>query len=65
VTRSFTVNGYVSDREQFLPVCESLLKDTEVEYRPVRLLGITISHLDLEEKASANGAQLEFQFNHL
>lgn len=63
VTRSFTVNEYIHEKQRFLPLCESLLQDTEVVYRPVRLLGITISSLDIEDKASDQGHQLELQFN--
>ncbi len=48
VTRSRTLEYRVQTADIILPIAIELLDDTEVGRRPVRLLGIQVSHLDTE-----------------
>ena len=61
VTRSKTTPHYQRDVEQIYPIVDHLLHHPEGPTRPVRLLGVYLSHLDHE----ANGlpVQLSLPFN--
>ncbi len=48
-TRSQTVSGAVSDVDQMLEIAETLLASVFPFKRPVRLLGVTLSSLNIEE----------------
>ena len=47
-TRSISRDAAISSAEEILALSEQLLKKTEAGRRPVRLLGVTISHLTTE-----------------
>lgn len=61
VTRSHTRAEPIADATAMLRLAETLLKKTEVASRPVRLLGLTISHLTTEVPV-ADPLQLELPF---
>lgn len=61
VTRSITLQHFTNDAGQIAEVAIRLLDETEAGDRKVRLLGITLSSLNLEN--SAFGVQLEIPFN--
>ncbi len=46
ITRSHSIEDYISDKETLTSVSFSLLEQTEVAIRPVRLLGISVSNLE-------------------
>ena len=45
VTRSLTVERPLREREELVAIARNLLRETEVETRAVRLLGLTLSNL--------------------
>ena len=62
-TRSKTIEDYISTKEEFFPVIEELIYQKKIE-KSVRLLGISISNLYMEddgEKEEYN-FQLKFDF---
>lgn len=59
-TRSKSFNHFVSEYEEILTVSKSLLNQPEFPPKPVRLLGITLSNLDLEIEAQPHQLTLEF-----
>ena len=61
VTRSQTLPGEVCEANVLYHVSEQLLEHTEAGERPVRLLGISVSNLNISEE-SHPGTQLEFEF---
>jgi len=60
VTRSVSVQHYVSSAGDLAEMAVQLLNETEAGTREVRLIGVTVSNLNLE--ALQAGKQLEFQF---
>ncbi|MCG9890892.1 MAG: DNA polymerase IV [Thermosynechococcaceae cyanobacterium MS004] len=48
ITRSRTMQEYVSNKGQILGIAKELLRGVELEAEKVRLLGITLSNLDTE-----------------
>lgn len=60
VTRSVTLQNYTNDAREIAEIAIRLLDETEAGNRKVRLLGITLSTLNLEY--SAYGEQLEIPF---
>ncbi|MFU8859885.1 MAG: DNA polymerase IV [Cyclonatronaceae bacterium] len=62
VTRSVTLDRYTDEPEQIGLCATSLIDSTEAGLRPVRLLGITLSNLDLDEPELKTGKQLSFRF---
>jgi DNA polymerase IV len=60
VTRSITLPHFTSDPDQIAEIAIRLLDETEAGTRKVRLLGITLSTLNLEE--ASTGEQLEIPF---
>lgn len=61
VTRSLTLNNYTHDAEEIAAVSKKLLTETEAGAREVRLLGISVSSLNLTEGGKF-GEQLEIPF---
>jgi DNA polymerase-4 len=61
VTRSKTTPHYQRDVEQIYPIVDYLLHHPEGPTRPVRLLGVYLSHLDPE--ATGLPVQLSLPFN--
>jgi DNA polymerase IV len=61
VTRSSTLNHYTSKAEDLSSTARKLLAETEAGTREVRLLGISVSSLNLAE-AGTFGEQLELPF---
>lgn len=62
VTRSVTLDRFTDDPLQIGHCAAALIESTEVGIRPVRLLGITLSNLDLDEPELKTGKQLSFRF---
>jgi DNA polymerase-4 len=60
-TRSYSLSRYVDEPDVLYHVARDLLPATDASTRPVRLLGISVSNLDLEESI-LYGRQLEFDF---
>jgi DNA polymerase IV len=60
-TRSKTLDGYQHEVEQLFPVVEYLLYHPEFPPRPVRLLGVSLSHLDYEADGVPQQLQLPLQ----
>jgi DNA polymerase IV len=60
ITRSLTLQHYTNDPHEIADISIRLLDETEAGAREVRLLGITLSSLNLAE--SAEGKQLQFHF---
>jgi DNA polymerase IV len=61
VTRSHTLNHYTNHAQELAEVAKTLLLDTEAGQREVRLLGISVSALNLAEGGTI-GEQLEIPF---
>lgn len=61
VTRSVTMPEYLSDTDLIFQLSAELLKETEAGQRKVRLLGISVSNLNLNEN-KAPGIQLSLEF---
>jgi len=64
ITRSKTLNNWIEDKSQFKSIYEDLLNHVEIR-NGIRLLGITLSHLNHEEvenKAESSGSQLILDF---
>ena len=62
-TRSKTVEEYLSKKEEFFPIIEELIYQKKIE-KSVRLLGIAISslHMDEPEPKEEYSLQLRFDF---
>ncbi|MBI9035132.1 MAG: DNA polymerase IV [Bacteroidales bacterium] len=60
-TRSKTIEHFISEKEEFFPIIESLLQQEEIP-KAVRLLGISISKLDTEIHDDGIGIQLRLNF---
>lgn len=61
VTRSYTLPNYTDRKEDLVNVSRRLLKETEAGMREIRLLGISVSTLNLAEGGMI-GEQLEIPF---
>ncbi len=61
VTRSYTLHHYTDDAKELAEVAIRLLEETEAGAREVRLLGISVSSLNLR-KSGVIGKQLEIPF---
>jgi DNA polymerase-4 len=60
-TRSRTIEHYINDKDSILRFANELLLTPLKPQKPVRLLGISISNLDINEQ-SGRSNQLSFQF---
>lgn len=63
VTRSTTLGHYTNSREEIAGLAKRLLTETEAGIREVRLLGISVSSLNLTD-GGIFGEQLEIPFKH-
>lgn len=61
VTRSYTLPNYTAQKEDLVNVSRRLLQETEAGMREIRLLGISVSTLNLAEGGMI-GEQLEIPF---
>lgn len=61
VTRSITLCHYTNKAEELFSISKKLLSETEAGFREVRLLGISVSSLNLAEGGTF-GEQLELPF---
>jgi len=61
VTRSSTLHHFTNDPKEIAKISKILLKETETGAREVRLLGISVSSLNLTE-GGVIGEQLEIPF---
>lgn len=64
VTRSHTLNYFTNKKEELAEVSKKLLLETDAGIREVRLLGISVSNLNLAEGGSI-GEQLELPFREI
>ncbi|MCL4150247.1 UNVERIFIED_CONTAM: hypothetical protein GTU68_017686 [Idotea baltica] len=65
VTRSKTLEQSIADPASISEICQSLLTETEAGERPIRLLGVGMSKLDLEPAKVVDNSgpkQLTFDF---
>jgi DNA polymerase IV len=62
VTRSVTLDHYTGDEVKIGSCATALIESTQAGIRPVRLLGITLSNLDIDESEPKGGKQLTFRF---
>jgi DNA polymerase-4 len=60
ITRSYSLPHFTNRYRDIMDVVRKLLEETEAGNRPVRLLGITLSNLNLNEETVWE--QLEFSF---
>ncbi|MCB1158154.1 MAG: DNA polymerase IV [Leptospiraceae bacterium] len=60
-SKSQSFSSYLKNREELKKEALILLENSEAEEEPVRLLGLSISHLDIEEEEK-EAAQLELPF---
>jgi DNA polymerase-4 len=60
ITRSYSLTHYTNRYRDIMDVVRKLMEETEVGSRPVRLLGITLSNLNLNEKTVWEQLELSF-----
>jgi DNA polymerase-4 len=58
ISRSLSLSHHTNDASEISLVTQELLKGTEFGERPVRLLGISLSNLDINEEDQAQQLQL-------
>lgn len=61
LTRSISFNHYINDAGDIAETAKSLLEQTEVGQRKVRLLGITLSNLNLSEEGRFEQLNIPFE----
>jgi len=61
ITRSKSYNHYINDARNIADTAISLLEETQVGQRKVRLLGITLSNLNLNEKGHFRQIEIPFE----
>lgn len=61
ITRSTSFSHYINDPEDIAHTAISLLEETKVGERKVRLLGITLSNLNLNEKGHFKQLEIPFE----
>lgn len=57
ITRSFTQDSVLLSKQQILPMAKQLLREVDFSQRPIRLLGLTISHPTPEYKKTSPQSQ--------
>lgn len=60
ITRSFSLPTYTNDADVIAEISRRLLEDTEAGNRKIRLLGISLSNLNLNEEQLARQLELGF-----
>lgn len=60
-TRSRSKNYYIKSTEQMLKIAKELLHSTNLPRKPIRLLGLSLSNLDIDERESQS-PQLTLDF---
>lgn len=60
ITKSKTLNYTIKDIETILSLTDELFNDTDLSYKPIRLIGMSVSNLD--NKIKENAFQLSFDF---
>ncbi|MFT6282801.1 MAG: DNA polymerase-4 [Salibacteraceae bacterium] len=60
-TRSKTVNEYIDNKEEIKPIVESLIRQSKLD-KPVRLLGISLTKLNINDKVKSVSVQLGIEF---
>lgn len=61
VTRSTSFTHFISDRKDIAETAKSLLKETEAGKRKVRLLGITLSNLNINDRGLFEQLEIPFE----
>jgi len=57
ITRSLTQEKVLRTKDDILPLAKRLLKDTEYHDRPIRLMGLSVSSPETNDKEGQNGPQ--------
>lgn len=60
-TRSKTVNDYIDNKEEIKPIVESLIRQSPLD-KPVRLLGISLTKLNINDDVKSVSVQLGIEF---
>jgi DNA polymerase-4 len=60
-TRSRTVNEYIDNKEEIKPIVESLIRQSPLD-KPVRLLGISLTKLNINDEVKSVSVQLGIEF---
>lgn len=60
-TRSKTVNEYIETKEEFMPIVIQLIRQSPLE-KPVRLLGISMTKLNVNDDVKSVSVQLGLEF---
>ena len=55
ITRSLTVNDILMEKAQILPLAKQLMREVDYAQRPIRLLGLSVSHAEVEEEKPLHG----------
>ena len=58
ISRSLSISHYTNDALEISLISQELLEVTEFGERPIRLLGISLSNLDINEENKAQQLQL-------
>lgn len=61
ITRSLTVDAFICERQRLFSLAEQLLEQTEAGIRKIRLLGVSVSNLNLAGENRKPGIQLELE----
>ena len=60
-TRSKTVNEYIDTKVEIKPIVESLIRQSPLD-KPVRLLGISLTKLNINDEVKSISVQLGIEF---
>lgn len=60
-TRSKTVSNYIETKKEFIPIVEELIKQSPIE-KSVRLLGISMTKLNVNDEVKSVSVQLGLEF---
>jgi DNA polymerase-4 len=63
ITRSKTVNGFVNEYSSFLKLSEELLKTVDLTQNKVRLIGLSISNMNIIEQPKSYQLKFDFGFD--
>ena len=62
ITRSITQEKELNEMKDILPLAKQLLKEVDYSIRPIRLIGLTVSHPKEEHEEHNEWKQLELEF---